>query len=116
MLTLSASTDRGARGQEGASESLLRKDLGRRPRRKRRHPHPYESFLELDWKIGHWVPKSISDPTYALHGNCIIDDPPKEEILTFVRLDGARGGRRILLRKDTRLRARLLPILLSRVS
>jgi len=56
-------------------------------------------FLELDWKIGHWVPKSISDPTYALHGiNCIIDNPAKE-ILTFARTDGAAYPP---IRKDVR--------------
>jgi len=28
----------------------------------------YKSSLELDWKIGQWVPKSINDPMYTLHG------------------------------------------------
>lgn len=35
----------GARRHKGATESLLRKDLSGRPRRKRRRPRPYERFL-----------------------------------------------------------------------
>lgn len=75
-------------------ESFFRRDLNRRLCRKRRRSCPYESFFGLDWNIGHWVPKSISDP-YTLHGNCIIDNPSKE-ILTFARM-----MRHILVKNNT---------------